>query len=176
VGQLQNVLDALKSSQTVADFFARGDKAESSTSLVTKISEAGFPVYNLSYSYPHFNDLPESGVTEQLTKADTAISKETGKTTKPFFRPPYGDTLDSDIFDAVKAAGYCPVTWSIDAMDWSADYTAEQSKERVLSKVANGSIIVMQASNSTTAEIVADVISQLKTKGYTFVHLEELLK
>lgn len=175
LGDIQKLLDALKATSTAADFFARGDKATSNPDLIAKINDAGFPIFNLSNNYPHFTDLPESGITEQLSNADSAISKITGKTTKPFFRPPYGDTLDSDIVKTITEAGYCPVAWSIDAMDWSADYTAAQSKERVLSKVTNGSIILMQASNSTTAEIITDVINQLKAKGYSIVHLQELL-
>ncbi len=175
-GEIQRVLDTLKNSSTPADFFARGEVAESNPDLIKKIDQAGFPVYNLSYNYPHFNDLPDSGVAEQLSKAESAISSQTGRTTKPFFRPPYGETLDSDILAAVVAAGYCPVTWSIDAMDWSPDYTAEQSKERILSKAANGYIILMQASNSITAEILPEIITKLKEDGYSLVHLEDLLQ
>jgi peptidoglycan/xylan/chitin deacetylase (PgdA/CDA1 family) len=175
-GEIQGVLDALKNSSTPADFFARGEVAESNPDLIKKISQAGFPVYNLSYNYPHFNDLPDSGVADQLSKAESAIAPQTGRTTKPFFRPPYGETLDSDILAAVVAAGYCPVTWSVDAMDWSSDYTAEQSKERILSKAANGYIILMQASNSITAEILPGVITKLKEDGYSLVHLEDLLQ
>lgn len=173
-GEIQKVLDTLTSTKTAADFFARGEVAESNPDLITKISSAGFPIYNFSYNHPHFNDLPESGIVEQLTKADTAIQEVTKKTTKPFFRPPYGEA-DADVLAAVKSAGYCPVTWTIDAMDWSADYTAEQSKERILSNVTSGAIIVMQASNATTAAVVPDVISALKDKGYTFTHLDVLL-
>jgi len=175
-GEIQKVLDALKDSNTPADFFAKGEVAESNPDLIKKISQAGFPIYNLSYNYPHFNDLPDSGVADQLGKAETAISPLTGRTTKPFFRPPYGEALDSDILEAVVTAGYCPVTWSVDAMDWSSDYSAEQSKERVLSKAANGYIILMQASNSITAEILPEVITELKESGYSLVHLENLLQ
>lgn len=173
-GEIQKVLDTLSNTSTPADFFARGDVAEENPDLINKISGGGFSVYNLSYNHPHFNDLPESGVTEQLTKAEEAISQRTNKTTKPFFRPPYGEA-DEDVLAAVSAAGYCPVTWTVDAMDWSTAYTTEQSKERVLSNVANGAIVLMQASNSTTADILPSVISQLKEQGYNIVNLDTLL-
>ncbi len=173
-GEIQNTLNALSNSKTTADFFARGDVAEDAPDLIEKISSAGFPVYNLSYSHPYFTDLPVSGITEQLEKADSAISQRTGKTTKPFFRPPYGDT-DDDVLAAVVDAGYCPVTWTVDAYDWSGEYTAAQSKERVLSSIGNGSIVLMQAANSITAEILPEIISTLKEQGYSFVHIDALL-
>jgi len=173
-GEIQKVLDTLTNTNTAADFFVRGDVAENNPDLINKISNADFPIYNLSYNHPHFTDLPESGITEQLSKAESAISQRTNKTTKPFFRPPYGEA-DEDVLAAVTAAGYCPVTWTIDAMDWSTAYTAEQSKERVLSNATNGAIVLMQAGNSTTAEILPSVISQLKEQGYNIVHLDTLL-
>ncbi|MFA5134337.1 MAG: polysaccharide deacetylase family protein [Patescibacteria group bacterium] len=173
-GEVQKVLDALKNANVEADFFARGDVAEENPDLIKKIGDAGFPIHNLSYSHPYFTDLPTSGMAEQLENAEAAISQRTGKTTKPFFRPPYGDA-DEDVAAAAHEAGYCTVTWSIDAMDWSTEFTAVQSKERVLSNVKNGSIILMQASNSTTAEIIQDVITELKNGGYAIVKLESLL-
>ncbi|MFA5051505.1 MAG: polysaccharide deacetylase family protein [Patescibacteria group bacterium] len=173
-GEIDRLLAALKAGAVPADFFVRGDVAETNAVMVKKVSDAGFSVYNLSYSYPHFNDLPAPSVAEQLTKADQAIGQVTGTSTKPFFRPPYGEA-DADVLAAVTEAGYCPVTWTVDALDWSSDYTAEQSKDRVLQSAVPGGIVLMQASNATTADIISDVITQLKNSGFTIVNLETLL-
>ncbi len=174
-GQIQKVLDSLKNTSTAAAFFARGDVAENNPDLINKIDQAGFPIYNFSYNHPYFTDLPPSGIAEQLEKAESAISQRTGKTTKPFFRPPYG-SIDDDVFAAVKEAGYCSVTWTIDALDWSSDSTDESSKERVLTNATNGAIILMQASNAITADIVSSLITELQAKGFTLVDLTTLLK
>ena len=173
-GKLQEVIDALKNNNVKASFFALGEVAAENPDIINKVDSAGFPVYNLSYSYLYFTDLPESGIIEQLQKSETAISERTNKSTKPFFRPPYG-AIDDDIFSIVKSEGYCPITWTIDAMDWSSEMTADSSKERVLSKASNGAIILMQASNSITAEILPDVITQLKDEGYQLVDLQTVL-
>lgn len=173
-GKLQEVINTLKDKNVKASFFARGDIATDSPDIINKIASAGFPIYNMSYNNPNFTDLPESGIKEQLDKADAAISERTNKSTKPFFRPPFG-AIDDDVFKVVKAEGYCPITWTIDALDWSSDMTADSSKERILSKASNGAIILMQASNSITAEILPDVIKQLSDKGYKFVDLQTLL-
>ncbi|XOU93966.1 MAG: polysaccharide deacetylase family protein [Candidatus Kerfeldbacteria bacterium] len=174
-GDIQKVLDSLTSSNVEADFFARGDVAEENSELINKINDAGFSVYNLSYNHPHFNDLPTSGIVEQLTKTESAISSLTSKTTKPFFRPPYGEA-DEDVVTTIVAEGYCPITWSVDALDWSSDYSPAESKERVLSKISNGSIVLMQAANSTTAQILPELITELKDLGYGIVSLDKLLK
>ncbi|MFA6495901.1 MAG: polysaccharide deacetylase family protein [Patescibacteria group bacterium] len=174
-GEIQKVLDALKSTSTPADFFARGDVAEANPDLINKIASAGFPIYNLSYDHPRFTELTSEEMADELEKADAAISQRTEKSTKPFFRPPYG-AVDDDVLAAVKEDGYCPVTWTVDALDWSADYTAAQSKERVLTNISNGSIVLMQASNSVTSEIVPELITNLKSQGYEIVDLNKLLE
>lgn len=173
-GKIQEVINSLKEKKVTAAFFARGDVAEKNSDLINKIDNAGFHIYNLSYSHPYFTDLPESGMIEQLQKAEAAISQRTNKTTKPFFRPPYGD-IDADVVQVVTSEGYCPITWTVDAMDWSTEVTAADAKERVLSRATNGAIILMQASNSVTAEIISEVISGLQNKGYAIVSLEDLL-
>jgi len=173
-GDIDKVLSALANAGVKADFFARGDVAEETPDLIKKISDAGFSVYNLSYSHPHFSDLPESGMSEQLEKAESAISQITGKTTKPFFRPPYGDA-DEDVLSVISSEGYCPITWTVDALDWSTEYTSAESKERVMSNITNGTIVLMQAANATTAEIVPGIITDLQSQGYNIVNLDTLL-
>jgi len=172
-GSIEAVLTALTNAGVPAAFFITGDVATGNAELVTKISSAGFPIYNFGNSLVHFTDLPEDGITEQLTEAETSISAVTNKSTKPFFRPPYG-SVDADVVAASKAAGWCPVTWTVDALDWSSESTATSSQERVLSKAANGAIILMQGGNSITAEILAPVIAGLKSQGYTLVDLPAL--
>jgi len=173
-GDIDKLLTSLKDSGTTADFFARGDVAEENRDLIKKISNAGFPVYNLSYDHQRFNSLSADSIAEQLADAESAISQTTGKSTKPFFRPPYGEANDA-VVSAVTEEGYCPITWTVDALDWSTDYTDEASKERVISNISNGAIILMQAANSTTATIVPQIITELKESGYSFVNLTDLL-
>ncbi len=173
-GEIQSVLESLTGAGVPADFFARGDVAEENPDLITQVSQASFPIYNLSYSHPRFTELTAAETAEELSRADAAISEATGISTKPFFRPPYG-AVDDEVLSAVQESGYCPVTWTIDALDWSSDYTAEQSLERVLDNAGPGAIILMQASNAITAAIVPDLISAFQEQGYQIVSLDTLL-
>lgn len=173
-GSIDTVLSALTSAGVPAAFFATGDVAEGNSGLVKKIHDQGFPVYNGGDSLTRFTDLTPVQIATQLSAAESSISGITSATTKPFFRPPYG-SIDEETTTAITDAGYCPVTWTIDALDWSTDSTAASSTERVLSRAANGSVILMQASNSITGEILDDVITGLREKGFTIVELSGLL-
>lgn len=172
-GTIDAVLAALKNSHTPGSFFATGDVATNNSELIQKISSAGFPVYNYGNSLVNFTDLPESGIIEQLDNANESVSAVTGTTTQPYFRPPFG-AIDDDVLSVVAAEGYCSVTWTVDALDWSSESTAASSKARVLDKASNGAIILMQAGNSVTSDILPDVISSLTADGYSFVTLDRL--
>ncbi|MFH1236129.1 MAG: polysaccharide deacetylase family protein [Parcubacteria group bacterium] len=174
-GEIDAVIQALRAGNTPAAFFATGDVASENAELVQKISSAGFPIYNYGNSLIRFTDLPESGIQEQLTEADERITAVAGATSKPFFRPPFG-SIDDVVLETVTGEGYCPVTWTVDALDWDSESTAASSRERVLSKAANGAIVLMQAGNSITAEILPDLIITLTQQGYSLVSLDTLLK
>ncbi len=170
-GALSDVVAALSSANVPADFFIRGDVAEENTSLVTMIRDAGFPLYNLTYDHQRATDLSEEELIDELDTAATAISEAGGGTSKPFFRPPYG-AADDTVVQIAADQGYCTVTWTVDALDWSTEYTAADSTERVLDNASPGAIVLMQAGNATTAEIIPEIITALEDEGYTFVNLK----
>ncbi len=170
-GELSTVLQGLQSANVPADFFIRGDVAEENPELVTMIHSAGFPLYNLTYSHQRATDLSAAELVDELDTASAAISDAGGGTGKPFFRPPYG-AADESVVETAADEGYCTVTWTVDALDWSTDYTAATSKQRVLDTIGNGAIILMQAANATTAEIIPGLITELQNEGYEIVNLK----
>lgn len=173
-GALTQLLTALKNAGAAAAFFARGDVASENPSLIQKISDAGFPVYNLTNTNIRATDVSAEELTAELEAADVVIKGQASTGSQPFFRPPYGAT-DDDVVATAAEAGYCTVTWTIDAMDWSTEYTAAASQARVLDNISNGAIVLMQASNATTAEIIPAIITALRDQGYALVDLPTLL-
>lgn len=173
-GALPQLLTALKQANAPAAFFARGDVATENPSLIQKISEAGFPVYNLTNTHVRATDVSAEELVAELEEADTAIDELVTTGSQPYFRPPYG-AADDDVVATAAEAGYCTVTWTIDAMDWSTEYTAASSQARVLDNISSGAIVLMQASNATTAEIVPPIITALRNQGYTLVDLTTIL-
>jgi peptidoglycan/xylan/chitin deacetylase (PgdA/CDA1 family) len=171
---VDEIIAALNGSSTPASFFFTGTFAENHADVVEKIAQAGFRVYNQSDSHPDFETLTEDEALQELEQADETISAITKLTTKPFFRPPFG-SVDADVTATVKAAGYCPVTWTVDGMDWQAASTAESITTRVQEKIAPGAIILLQVGGIGTTEALPGIINDAKADGYTFVSLPELL-
>lgn len=170
------ILSTLKTENIPVVFFATGEWAQKSPDLLKEIA-ASYPVYNHSFSHPDFTTISADQVDEELNKADLTIREVTGKTTKPFFRPPFG-ALDKDgkIVKQAQEAGYCTVLWTVDGLDWQESATVDSVVSRILERGAKpGAIILMHAGDEISAGSVAKVITELKAKGYTFVSLESLL-
>jgi peptidoglycan/xylan/chitin deacetylase (PgdA/CDA1 family) len=173
-GSVQAVLDTLKNNNIPATFFFTGKWVENNPEIIKNISSLGFPIYNHSYSHPHIANINADVLTDEIQKTEKIIYDLIGKTTKPFFRPPYGE-INDQIFETVKKDGYCPVLWTVDALDWDSTQTAEGAKERVLSKAKNGAIILMHVGDDLVPKFLLDTINALKGQGYGFVSLTSLL-
>ncbi len=171
---LTTLMDILKTSNVPASFFFTGELAEESANEINNVASQGFSIYNLSYSYAHVANLSADELSEELSKTEAAVKEATGVSTKPFFRPPYGET-GGEVFETAIEEGYCPVTWTVDAFDWDTDRTAEEAKNRVLDSLKDGTIVVMQVGTSLVPEFLQDLINEVKNQGYEFVDLATIL-
>jgi peptidoglycan/xylan/chitin deacetylase (PgdA/CDA1 family) len=111
----------------------------------------------------------------QLQQAEEEIKALTGVSTKPFFRPPYGDADGSVLCDAY-AAGYgYVIMWSVDMGGWNKA-TAEQILQTALAGARPGAIYIMHVgSESADAAALPQMIQGLRAKGYQFGTVADLL-
>ena len=72
--------------------------------------------------------------------------------------------------------GYKTIFWSFAYADWdnTAQMSASAAKEKIFANTHNGEIMLLHPTSSTNAEIMQDVIKQLKSEGYRFGTLDEL--
>lgn len=170
----RQILDALKKYNLKATFFMTGKWAEKNEELTEQIAAAGHEIFNHTYSHPHLAQVTDDEIIAELNKAETVIKNLTGKTTKPYFRPPYGER-DSRVLEIAGRAGYQSVMWTVDALDWQENegITAEQVKEKVLSKLAPGVIYLMHMGDTLTGKVLDDLIPQIQEKGYAIVPLSK---
>jgi len=173
-GNVADVLKVLKDSNAPASFFFTGTFAKNHSDVVKEVSDAGFRVYNQSNTNQDFETITEDEALQELEQADEKISAVTGLTSKPFFRPPYG-SVDDAVTETVKSAGYCPVTWTVDGLDWQADSTSESVRTRVVDRAVKGEIIMLHVGSSVTPAALQGIITDLRDQGYEFVSLGQLI-
>jgi len=175
INSADKILEAAQKHNLKLTFFTTGKFAEQNPEIIKKFAAGGHEVFNHTYSHPYLTKITDNQIKEELEKADEIIYSLTGTTTKPFFRPPYGDR-NQHVWDVTANLGYQSVYWTTDALDWMAGRTDEQTKQRIYSSLKNGEIILMHVGADITGNILDEVFTYIEGRGYKIVNLSEGLK
>lgn len=175
-GNVNRILQVLADRGVKSTFFATGEAAANYPGAVQSVVAQGHEIGNHSYSHPYFTKLTSTQMTDELSRAATAIRNATGQAPKSFFRPPYGD-YNSAVLQAVGNAGYPnTIMWTIDTVDWQGVSSAT-IRDKVLSKASPGAIVLMHVGGGATGtpDALAGMIDGLRAGGYELVTVSELL-
>ncbi len=177
-GNAARYLDILGAHDVQASWFLTGDFARTNPSLVRRMLNQGQDIGN--HTLDHADLIKparsDSFVCNELTQANRIISGITGQTTRPYFRPPYGDYNTQTRFLAARL-GYRTILWNIDPRDWDSSNT----KQDILNSIFNspnlrpGAVILMHVNSAHEAEALDAVITGLQQRGYRIVPLSYFL-
>lgn len=137
-----------------------------------------FTVGNLSWDDQSILGLPGSDIADRLTRTDAAVESITGRSTRPFFRPPAG-MHDAASRAAVGAAGW-PYTlmWDIDTLDSrptsEGGPTAPDIEAKVLSRAQGGSIVLFHLGGQNTLAALPGIVAGIRERGLEPVTLAEM--
>jgi peptidoglycan/xylan/chitin deacetylase (PgdA/CDA1 family) len=139
-----------------------------------------FELANHSWDHPDFTKLRGSQIRSQLTRTEQALGAVVGRTSRPWFRPPFG-AWDDDVRQAVGAAGWeYTVMWDIDTIDWrppsDGGPTAADIEAKVVSQSQGGSIVLMHLGGYRTLDALPGILAGLEEKGLRPVTLSEMFR
>lgn len=171
---LSTILSTLKKHNLIGTFFITGKWAEENPSLVKQISEDGNEIFNHTYDHPDLVTISDELIVKELQDTENILEEITGKSTKPYFRPPYG-SRNTHIRQIAWDEGYQSVYWTVDALDWkeTSGITKEEVKQRILENISPGTIYLMHVGDNITGEILDEVFTYIEGKGYKIVPLSE---
>lgn len=167
------ILEELAKNNIKATFYLCGFWVEKYPEHVKAIHAAGHEIGNHSATHPHMNQLNAGKINDELKIYDDMIEKLTGVRSKTF-RAPYGEYNDNVIL-TVRGAGYIPVQWSIDTIDWKPERSAQTILDTVIPKLAPGCIILCHNNGFKIQEYLPQLIKTALDKGYEFVTVSQLL-
>ena len=174
-GYTAQILDTLAANGIHASFGMTGRWAEQNPDLLRRIVSEGHGLINHSYDHASFTGystgkapLSQAERWDQLDRTETIVQTLSGATTKPYFRPPYGDYDDSVNAD-VGARGYgYNVMWTVDSRGWTGIPAAE-IRQRCLDLAEPGAIYLFHVgSASHDAAALQTIIDRLRQMGYRF--------
>lgn len=172
-------LDILRSRNLHATFFLTGSFAGAYPDVVRRILAEGHELGNHTMDHA---DLArplrtDTFICNELTQAERQIVAAGGRTTRPYFRPPFGSYNDQVRYLAA-GQGYRTVYWTVDPRDWETTATADDIVSRVLTSpgLKPGAIILMHFNSPNERYALDRTITGLEQRGYTIVPLSQLLK
>lgn len=164
----RQILDILKKHEAKATFFMLGSRVEYYPDIAKEVQEAGHELGNHSWNHPDLTKVSDERMHNEINNTSIIIEQATGQKAT-VFRPPYGAANDT-----VRQQTDLPVIlWDVDTLDWQ-----HRDPTQLLTIVKNhtkeGSNILMHDIHQATADALDNVLTYLKSEGYTFVTVSEL--
>lgn len=169
---IDKIINTLSDQNCPSTFFVTGDWAERFPESLKKLYNAGHEIASHSYNHTLYSTLSKEEIIADMDKCDSIIESLLG------FRPnlmraPSGDYTNNSIL-ACKETGRLCIQWDVDSLDWK-ELSEEEMKERIFSKVKNGSILLFHNGTKQTADALPGILSALKAEGYEFVKVSDLI-
>lgn len=181
-GHTAAILDTLTAEGIRASFGITGRWAESNPDLVARIAGDGHLMVNHTYDHRSFTGvsgtpaiLTRAERVDQLERTDEVIRRVTGQSTKPWFRPAFGDYDDSVNADVASAGYRYNVLWTVDSLGWQG-LSPQAITDRCVGRTVPGAILLFHVGEqSADAEALPAIIAALRADGYSFGTLAEVV-
>ena len=180
-GYAELILDTLRDENVKVSFGMTGLWAQKNPDLIQRMGDEGHELINHTWDHSSFTGFSAGrplSVGErrlELDRTEELLLGVTGKSTKPLFRPPYGD-LNPGVLKDVSDAGYdYTMMWTVDSFGWMR-IPASQILDRCLSRAVPGAIILMHVGiESEDGPALKALIGGLRGQGYQIVSLSDLM-
>ena len=173
--RLEPILKVLKDNNIQsATFFVSSVWSQAHPELVKKIQESGYEIGSHGHRHDNYSQLTDEEIRSQIQTAHSIIAKVTGEQPN-LIRLPNGD-FDKRVLQIAEELNYQVIQWDTDSQDWLSP-GSEEIAHRVISNAHPGDIILMHASDSAKQTHIAlpIIIEQLRSQGYSFVSVTELM-
>lgn len=172
---LYEILDLLDENNVKATFFIMGKWViypEGNREKLVEIHKRGHEIGNHSYVHPDFKNIGKERIIEEVKKTEEIIEKEVGVKTN-LFRFPSG-SYSQESLSAIEGLEYKSIQWDVDSVDWKGE-SKEREYKKVIDNVKGGSILLYHNNGKYTVENLKEIIPKLKSEGYEFVKISDII-
>ncbi|WP_258528055.1 polysaccharide deacetylase family protein [Streptomyces sp. NBRC 110611] len=167
------LLDILKEKRVHATFFLLGkNHVVPYPDLVRREAAEGHEIGNHTWSHERLDQISDDRIRDELGRTQDAIKNITGKA-PTLMRPPQGGTNDK-VHAVATSLGLSEVLWNATASDYATTDT-KLIGDRILQQATRDGIILLHDIYDGTVPAVPRIIDELRSRGYTFVTVPQLL-
>ena len=172
VGFTAQILDILKAEQIKASFGMTGRWAEQNPDAFRRIVAEGHHLVNHTYGHKSWTGFSSSTALlnreariAELDKAEQVFKNLAGVSSKPWFRPPFGD-VDNETDKLLGQMGYkYNALWTVDSLGWMGK-TAAQIVEICRKGFVPGGILLFHVGEqSQDGNALAQMIKEIRAAG-----------
>jgi peptidoglycan/xylan/chitin deacetylase (PgdA/CDA1 family) len=180
----QKVIATLKQERVPATLFLAGLWIKTYPAVTQELSnDSLFELGNHSYSHGSFRSpcyrlasIPKSNESAEVQRTDELLNKYSAQHKKLFRFP--GLCFENEDIEKVEAQGYTVIGGDVDAGD-GFQKSAMKIVSNVLEHVRPGSVVILHMHGGPnapeTANALPEIIRGLRSRGYTFVKVSDLL-
>jgi peptidoglycan-N-acetylglucosamine deacetylase len=165
-------LDVLDELHARATFFVVGTACEKYPELVREYVKRGHQIASHGYDHTRFSNLSWRALRDQLDRSSRLLGPQ--GTPRPWVRPPYGD-VDARVLAQLLASGSFVAMWSLDSHDYEVKDPDALAMRCAPSQVAPGEVILLHEGQTWTIEALPKLVGNLRSAGYEFVTMADLL-
>ena len=169
-GNVEKIVDILNEENVKGAFFVLDNFLIKNEDLVKKMIENGHTIANHTFKHTDMTKIKDKEVFEKELKLLENLYREIyGAEMAKFYRPPEGKFNEENLKWASEL-GYKTVMWSFAYDDWdnARQSNREAAKKKILDNVHNGEVMLLHPTSKTNAEIIGEVIRELKNQGFRF--------
>ncbi len=121
-------------------------------------------------------DLTDEQIKQEVMKLHQTIFEKYGYEMK-YLRPPKGEYSERTL-SITENLGYTSVMWSLAYDDWDEKKQGrtDYGKDKILSNIHPGAVILLHATSKDNSEILKDVIRDIRKMGYEFKSIDDFKK
>jgi len=166
-----DIIRTLEDKDCRATFFLLGREVRKNPETVRALAESPrCEIGNHSINHPDFGRLGKEQALQEIMENQWLIERVSGVIPR-LFRPPYG-SVGRGLFAASRQAGVSIVLWDVDPEDWRG---GKLSASEIAERVRPGSIILLHDIYPGTAEMLPELIDELRERGFEFWFVSELI-
>lgn len=121
-------------------------------------------------------DLSDDEMKKEIMNLNTSIYEKFGYEMK-YLRPPKGEFSERSL-KIIDSLGFRTVMWSFAYVDWNEDSqpSNDEAMNKIISNLHNGEVMLLHATSKTNAEIMTQMVQEIKKQGYEIKSINEFIE
>jgi len=159
------MIAALRKSHVRATIFLDGRWVEQNPALVETMANDAHEFGNHAYSHPDLTTLTDAQVVDELEHTESLAVRLTGRSTRPWFRPPF-QRLDDRIRQLASQQGFrCLSRDALDGAHYLGPSTSQAIAARSLARAREGTVLTYHLHSRNTLAVLPEILESLRTRG-----------